>query len=298
MKQQILGRYIPLDKSWTIRMGVLDLLDGNSDNVIFILEEQKRLSDDLIALKRVCRSWNSKDVIDVGESGTLYRFLQFASWKFGLGKKFIIHGTLEERDICDNPKIIGYSLKKLLQLDNGTSQWASAAVLCGKKGEVANPPYKLARTYKAVKYWNIFKAHGTSWQPIHDATILSQVTNFIFLLNGKESIFKPRQSEDYCFARAFDFVIAKQGEKLWPSLKGHESNRIKEMEKTLDEYRKGKEITSRDHRVLQAIFMKAKVERKKISCKHPDSVNKSWPQFWDFLANTDSITVEYKRFLD
>lgn len=295
---KVLDKYIPLDKSWTIRMGVLDLLDGHPENTLTILNEQHDLSDDLIALRDVCENWNNKSAIDIGESGTLYRFLQFASWKFALNKEFIKHGTLKTRDICNNPKIIDYSPEELLKLDNGTSQWASAAVLCGSKEKVANPPHKLNRTYKAVKYWDIFKKSGSSWQPIHDATILSQVTSFIFILNGKESAFKPKHSEDYCFARAFDFITAEKGEKLWPSLKGHESNRIVEMEKALDEDKDGKDITSKDHRVIQAIVMKAKVENKDVRVKYPRSVNKSWPEFWEFMANTEGVSRAYKRFLN
>lgn len=284
-----LKKYIPLDKSLIIRMGVLDLIDGHPENTLTILNEQDNLSDDLSALQKVCKDWSNKNVIDVGESGTLYRFLQFVSWKFGLGKKFIIHGTLKDRDICNNPKIVSYSLAELLKLDNGTSQWASAAVLCGNTEKVLNAPYKLVKTYQAVKYWKLFKESGTLWQPIHDATILSQAKSFLSMLESKNIVFKPRHSEDYCFARAFGFITAKEGEKQWPSLKGHESNRIVEMEKALDEYKNSKEISSKDHRVIQAVVMRARVDGKKIKIKYPKSVSKSWPQFWEFLADTDDL---------
>jgi len=39
------------------------------------------------------------------------------------------------------------------------------------------------------------------------------------------------QPEDYCFARVFGYITKTKGENKWPSLKGHESNRISEMEK-------------------------------------------------------------------
>ena len=65
---------IPLDKSWIMRMGVLDLIQGYSDTLEF-LQKQEILSDDLIALRNAFLAWNSRDVIPVGESGTLYRFL-------------------------------------------------------------------------------------------------------------------------------------------------------------------------------------------------------------------------------
>ena len=273
--------YIPLDKSWTMRMAILDLLDGQAERSLQILKGEKFLSDDLVALKRVLGYWDNKNSIDVGESGTLYRFLQFISWKQELNKKFVKHGTLENRDICNNPKITGYPLEKLLKLDNGTSQWASAAVLCGNKESIKNPPFKLAITYKAVKQWN----ENKNWVVLRDQTIQNQALSFINILKNKPE-FTPNHSEDYCFAMAFGFIAAEKGEKLWSSLKGHESNRIVEMEKALDEYKDKKAIASKDHRVVQAIAMKGKTEGRDAKFKFPAAVNKTWPQFWSFLEKS------------
>lgn len=281
-------KYIPLDKSWVIRMGTLDLLNKYPDINVF-LNKERFLSEDLIALKGVCRDWNSKKKIDVGESGTLYRFLQFVSWKFGLDKEFITHGTLQSRNICDNPKIVQYSLNKLLKLDQCTSQWASAAVLCGNKGKMKKPPYKLGLTYEAVDHWQNQRSKGKTWKARYDITIENQAIAFLEILNGESVRFNPEQAEDYCFARAFGFITKEEGEKRWPSLRGHESDRIEEMETALDEYQNVKVITSKDHRVVQAVAMKAKVDRKNISFQYPNSVNKSWPQFWDFLENIEKI---------
>jgi len=77
------NKFIPLDKSWVIRMGVLDLIHGYKDINNF-LANQGNLSGDLLALKRVLKIWNSDKSVDVGESGTLYRFLKFISWKLKL----------------------------------------------------------------------------------------------------------------------------------------------------------------------------------------------------------------------
>jgi len=266
-------------------MGILDLINGYSDIALF-LEKQKDLNDDLMALKKVCDNWEKNTTIDVGESGTLYRFLQFASWKLGLNKEFITHGTLKKRDTTDNSDIINYSLTDLLELDNQTSQWASASILLGNKERISNPPYKLGLTYEAVAHWKQPRTKGKSWQPRYDDTILNQALTFLRLLKKESVTFVPEQAEDYCFARAFNFINAKQGELLWPSLKGHESNRIVEMEEMLTHYRNKKQITSRDHRVVQAIAMKGVAENIKVNFKYPESVNKTWPQFWDFLSIT------------
>lgn len=271
---------IPLDKSWIIRMGILDLINGYSDTVLF-LEKQKQLSDDLQALLGALRDWGLKKEINVGESGTLYRFLQFASWKLGLSKKFILQKTLRQRKICDNPEIINFSLSELLKLDNGTSQWASAAVLLGNKNKISNPPYKLALTYEAVSHWENQRKQNKCWIPRYDRTILKQAAAFLKILDGEKADFAPEQAEDYCFARAFGFITKEKGEELWPSLRSHESDRIAEMENVLANL--NGEIESRDHRAAQAIAMLQKTKGKEIKMKYPEAVNKSWPQFWNFL---------------
>ena len=263
-------------------MGILDIIHGKRDINIF-LAKQKNLSDDLLALKRVAFDWNKDKAIDVGESGTLFRFLQFVSWKQKLNKKFVTKGTLAKRKITDDSKIVNLSQTQLLELDNKTSQWASVAALCGDKKRLKNAPFKLKLTYEAINHWNSQRRKGKKWTARYDETILAQAETFLNLLNNKKTNFSPKQAEDFCFAFTFGFIAKKEGEKRWPSLKGHESDRIKEMSEMLDSAKKGKTITSKDHRVVQAIAMWGKLNSKKVKILYPNSVKKSWPQFWKFL---------------
>ena len=76
----------------------------------------------------------------------------------------------------------------------------------------------------------------------------------------------------------------EEGEKRWPELKGHESNRLEEMENQINRLYNEKEIDSKDHRVIQAIAMLSILKNKKAEFSFPDCVNKSWPQFWEFLG--------------
>jgi len=283
---KIPDEFIPLDKSWIIRMGVLDMIHGYKDIQNF-LNEQSNLGDDLLALKRITKNWSSNKPLDVGESGTLYRLLKFVSWKLNLNKKFITHGTLTKRKIADDSEIINYPIGKLLKLDNGTSQWATASILCGSKKRVKNPPYKLQLTYEAVAHWNRQRQKNKTWIARRDETILRQARVFTNLINRRRTSFKPMQPEDYCFARVFGYITKNEGEKRWPSLKNHESNRISEMEMVINQANTGKRIDSRDHRVIQAIAMWAKVKSIKIKIKYQNSVNKSWPQFWNFLKRSE-----------
>jgi len=271
--------YIPLDKSWMIRMGVLDLVNNYKDSINYLEKNPEELNGDLKSLYQASLQWMSGEPITVGESGTLYRFLKFASWKLGLNKEFILHGTLKDRKICNNPEIVNWPIKKLLTLDNGTSQWASASVLLGNEEKIQNSPFKLQVSYDAVEHWKFARARGECWKPRYDETILAQAKAYLeFLENGKMN-FKPQQAEDYCFARAFNLITAEEGEAWWPSLRGHESDRIIEMEQALNQ----DEVTSKDHRVIQAVAM---LKGKNVKIKYPESVNKSWPQFWKFINDS------------
>jgi hypothetical protein len=275
-------KYIPLDKSWLIRMGILDIINGYDDIEKFLTDKED-LNDDLIALKKVSQTWNSNNPIDVGESATLYRFLRFASWKMGLNKKFILQGTLKERKITDNPEIISLSQEELLKLDNNTSQWASATVLLGDFERLENPPFKLKLTYEAISEWNKARLDGKVWPVRYDNTILKQAEAYLNLLSEKRINFSPEQAEDFCFAYVFGFMDEKEGESKWPSLRGHESDRVLEIKKEFEKAKKGEDIDSKDHRVIQALAMWAMINKPDIKFTYPISVNKSWPQFWQFL---------------
>jgi len=263
-------------------MGILDLLHRN--NQIHKFLNSQELNKDLKALKTALEQWNMQEEIHVGESGTLYRFLQFISWKENLNKKFIKTDTLKEREITQNPAITNFPLKKLLELDNGTSQWASIAVLTGNKEKICNPPYKLDLTYKALEHWKSRREQGLSWVPRQDITIQNQILAFQELMKTGNLDFSPKHSEDYCFARAFNKISKEEGQKLWPSLASHESNRLEEMEKYLKEAEENKEIDSKDHRIVQAIAMLQKSKNKELKFTHPGVVSKSWPLFWTFLS--------------
>lgn len=271
--------YIPFDKSHFIRMSMLDLIYKNDSKCLEF--DDKNLSDDLIALKQAVSDWrNDANEIRVGESGTLFRFFQFLIWKYDLDKGIKCNGTLVKRPITRDKKIFKLSQKKLLELDNGTSQWASAKALLGDEHRIKNPPFKLALTYKCIDEYD------DDWKPIMDETIYKQAMYFYDLMKGKDVEFVPEQSEDFCFAYMFGKITKKEALKKWPSLQGHESNRILEMAKNIDIYNSAEPLPTEDHRVVQAIAMWAKLHSEdNIRFERPDVVFKSWPFFWSFLEN-------------
>lgn len=279
---------IPLDKSWVIRMGFLDLMNGY-DDTINLLKRSKGLSDDLKYLHRASVDWKGNGKIHVGESGTLFRFLQFASWKLGEHRSFRKEGTLEGRTMTQNVEIVSYGLKDLLNLDGGTSQWASASVLMGNTERAGNLPYKLGLTYEALQHWKSRREKNLMWEPRHDATIERQADSYVDLLTTGKMNYSPIHSEEYCFARAFEKITPEMGEKMFPNIKGHETDRIYEMERSLDLVNKYSIIDSFDHRVVQAVYMKKYSEGESPMVRYKKSVNKSWPQFWKFMKHLDKL---------
>jgi len=278
---------IPLSKYWSIRLGFLDILN-NARFFIPLIEGRKDIGDDLKVLIRISKEWQNKNEHNVGEAGALFRLLQFASWKFNLGKKFIKEKTLKERKICDNPDIVNWSITKLLELDNNTPQWASAAVLTGNKDKIPDN-FFLNLSKEALNHYNKVKSKGSFCELRYDETFLLQAEAFIDLLKKGYMDFKLKQQDDYCFARAFNLITKKEGKKRWPELKGHESDRLEEMEKQINNLNNEKEIDSKDHRVVQSIAMLALLKDKKPKFSFPDCVNKSWPQFWEFLEYVKKI---------
>jgi len=275
-------KFIPQDKSWLTRVGVLDIIHGYTDIESFV-EKQQDNNEDVLAIRNASQDWRNNRKVHVGESATLYRLLKFASWKGNLHKFFIKEGSLNNRKIMNDRKIVSFTQRELLKLDSETTQWATAAVICGNNERLSNPPLKLKETYDAVEHWHTQRKKGLSWNPKYDVTIERQALTFLKLLELQDVDYKPLCSDDYCFARVFDFINKENGAKLWPSLIGHETNRIEEMEEAITEAEEINQVSSKDHRVIQALAMWGLVKNKKLTFKTPSGVNKSWPQFWGFL---------------
>ncbi len=275
--------HLPLDKSWLMRMGLLDIVHGRDQIKTFLRSQTAdSLGMDLRALLRSADQWQEGAQINVGESGTLYRFLLFASWKLGMSIGFNKEGTLKDRKLTVDDSIIHLSIDELLELDAQTSQWASAAVLLGGVARPAGDlPYHLAMTFDAKKHWEERVSGGHDWLPRKDATIARQAHAYELYKSTDVMNFVPIQSEDYCFARAFNLISAEEGERRWPSLRQHESDRIAEMERLLG----CRSIDSHDHRIVQAFAMLGVEPSRFID---PACVSKTWPQFWRYLDSFKS----------
>ncbi len=286
-----LEQTIPLDKSWVMRLGVLDLAAESATTIDFLSKQQGELSDDLAALLRSSKQWFNGEDIEVGESGTLYRFLQALAWSKGEKKTFITSGTLSGRSITNDSKLLQRPLQDLLQLDGGTSQWASAAILFTEATTegLTRIPYKLALSVEAKTHWLDKRPKDEPWEARKDATIYAQAVAYLNYLKTGQISFKPVQAEDFCFALAYDLMTVEEGARRWPQLSGHESNRLTSVTESIKQMQRGELITVADHRVVQAMVMRFGLEKSRFA--KPGCVAKTWPLFWEFISRGSTITT-------
>jgi hypothetical protein len=268
-------------------LGVLDLIHERRDMEDFLMRFPGRLPGDLVSLMRASYDWRTlKDCetgeIYVGEAEALYVRLVFAAAKLGLKRTFLKTGTLLGRRVLWNPEMVNLSVEELLERGLGSSKYASAAMLWSENPVLPeNAPFKLKVTYDAVMIWREARKKGLCWPHRFDDTLIKQHVAFLDMLEEKEDQFVLEQEEDYCFGRAFDRTDPEDAlRRGWGNLRHHESDRLEEMEEMLFAYESGEPIDSHDHRVVQAVVMKALVDDKPITVLYPDAVCKSWPGFW------------------
>ncbi len=271
------NNYLPLSKSWAIRMILLDMLYGKDTKYkiinYFSEQEKKDLADDIKAALSCAKTFISGGkvykVYNIKNSGTVCRFIIY----FLDGKKYkIVKGDqLLKRKIVAPKNISKLSLLELLKL--GTTQFVSAALLKGIK-PINKLPAKCKLSVKARKVY--FKNKG-KWVSKIDEVIIRQINHF--LKGGK---FKPLIAEDYCYARAFNFITQKEGKRRWPELKNHESNRLKVMEKVCQNFNRRIDVSD-DHRIVMAVALRQKFLGLPMRVNNKKCVSKSWPQFWQWL---------------
>lgn len=289
-------KYIPLDKSFIIRVVLLDLTRGyREDSVRFFKNNKMPLSDDIITVGGIVRDWPAwkfwKD-FDGRDSASATRHLQFYLWQTGSRRKIRKNEGLQKRNLTNNPDIVNWPIKELMKLEYGTSQWASAAALFRDKEKVLEEmrdveevPFKLDLTVHTRNYWEGNEASGWGWEPRLDMTIARQMKAYVEFLKYGGAHFKCRQSEDVPFAAILCDYDLEKAKDEYPSLKGHESDRIPEIRKTIKQLEQGLCVDSKDHRIISAAAMRQSLYGKSISVKYPEYISKAWPveQFLGFM---------------
>jgi hypothetical protein len=272
-----LDDYIPLSKSVGHRLMILEMLDDGYEYMDF-LSEQNRLNllpDDLKVDLHILRDWKNRKIISVGESRTSLIFSKtFFNFK-KLDRQFKKSGTLINR-----------------KLDGNSSQWKSARMLCGES--IKPDSYHTKMTAKIIKAWNKSK-DKTKLFNTKDDTIRNQCLMVEAKLKHKEFDFPVMNPEDAIIGFLFGYIGLADIMIRFPTLLNHESNRPKEIMKTMIEVMSGESITSKDHRIVTAFVMYGLVYDIGIKVKNPKCVTKAFVLFWRYYNERLKI-IKYGLF--
>lgn len=300
-REQIL-KYIPWDKTWIGTMAMLDLTRGFPKDIANFLDSQdpKELGGDFRVCRQLVDDWPARyhKPLYVGQSGKFLRFVRFYNWLNGIEHEPIITDTLKEgriEKITNDPSIVSLPPEQLATLDFHTTQWSSIQYTLTPpalrrklspsfhqgKTLKRSADFKLRVTYDANDHWDSQRAKGEIWQPRKDPTFFNQTVAFIESLKTGNMCYIGEQAEDYCLESAFNLVSEEEGRLIYPSVEGHESNRFKEMRELKAKFERTGIIESKDHRAVFAMVMKAVYDKKPYEVRNSESVNKTWPQFFN-----------------
>ena len=266
---------------------VIRVIEGNSQ-----IHSAGGRPDDIKVAAQIARDWDTRHTLTAGESGTGLRLFSWfdhhlvATGKQGQHHEFERSRTLATRPITEIPEVYGLTQRELLLEDNGTSQFASAAVLTGDMVRLNSAPFRLQQTYDMVDEW-LARDRQLDWGAplIEDATIRKLAESFARLMLGETFDFDVTHSEEVPTGLGFGAITPHEAQQRFSSVLGHESNRIVEMERALWQFRYGEVITSNDHRIIQTLAMLALYKERPVNFRYPECVTKSWPQFWDYLQH-------------
>lgn len=275
---------LPWDKSLIIRFAFLDLIHGVPGRSIDWLEEHyDELGDDLRALLRTLKQYLAGEDLDVGESGTLLRFWRYFLWMRGEKQIIIIRGTLKPRTVSNDPDLINWTVDELSEHPEKTSQWASIAILFGKRGTKRKPDPHISLSYRARNEWEQATERGDMWPARQDEIITECIESYVGYKQTGVMELRLNNSEKGCQGVAFGLISWREMKRRWPKSVNHESNRPKAMRRALRRKRLRKvfrwiKIKSDDHRVVMAMALLG-VPYEAFS--NPMCVSKTFPLFWE-----------------
>lgn len=273
---QNLEPLLAFEKSWYVRLGLLDLIAERDTTARSLNAYAGPLSNDLTVVRDTMPLiLGGEKHIDVGEGGTWARFLQFASAKYGWGLVLEKSGSLSGRPDEFTPDSLTAPLAHLGRMNRQSSQIASAAVLSGSKEPIPqNASYHLRMSYEAKDFWNQNQDMDV-WPEQRDRTFRRQAIAWIGWLATGRMEFSPIQPEDYVFARVFGIMTPRDAQSLgWYSLAGHESNRFDDLEEAIADAYAGNVVSINDHRPNIALRWKFGPD---LRLARLESISKSWP---------------------
>ena len=300
---------IPIDTGGLIRVGMLDLTRGyGACDLVKTLDSMGELGTDARDLRNLATSWNSVEPIEM-ESGTLFRIAWFYFTKMNIPRQIIPVRTLVKRveKMELDPDMVNWSLAKQGTPEGGTSQYQTAAILFGNQETLEEIPFYVRKTYNIRANWEENRATGKVWDVPRDPTLITQSKDYIHYLQTGEVLTIPDRLGDcdlYPFLRIFGAIGRKWGEKNWPQLAEHESNRFKTADEALTSLREGKPIVSDDHRIVEAAAQYIQAENLRTNnnvlpvrnimdrFSNPNCVSKKWYRFWEAMTYFPEAALE------
>ncbi len=302
-------RLLPLATLWS-KSNVIRLIVGGvpfgSTSVRDQLEagNYNILGDDIKAAVEVGHqlSDETRPSINPGDSRTLrieaefLDMLQYSEDPKLRPRKFVL-SPMQKRRYTPVPKDLPrWALEDMLFLEDGTTQWASAAILLQDRFDEARelipdirPNKRLMLEKSKSARARILGARALGKAVLlderdYDMTFLRQDQAFYTsVVTGEAIRFEPLHSEDVYDAIFTGTITPKQAVKLFPQITRHEVNRYEEAIRLLNGDRK-RPLNTEDHRAaMAAIKYLGYTKWTKTTVK---AINKTRPQFFEMREAT------------
>ena len=245
------------------------------------------MSDDVRACKDALKAWKS------GESHIPVR--NFRSLAVATDMLIKQGWDKNKREL-----LMGKELRNRVLYDENSSQKVSAIILTMNDNVMEDRILKrdsidklIPQIQNAIVVKNIYKdmrvVQSTTIYK-EDETISRHFNYYIAKLCGKDVKLEIKSAEDIPLAYMMNEIELSEAEKRFPSLRNHETDRIRELEYQKRRLYIKPSIYSTDHRVVMACAMANNLQEgdfKKIGYDY--SVNKSFPKFWEMLEEINKI---------
>lgn len=253
--------------------------------------------EDIAAAINVSRQLKTGGILDPGDSRTLLIMLRMLLWSTKTTRKVCLSPMQVARQVEDDPEIATWTLEKMLTLSNGTTQFASAAILLQnrKPDEIEalirllppekRPMIQLTKTIKTAWLKNHTQNNPFSLEQLEPEAVLQRQARHYYSeqMSGTKIPYHATHSEEAIYAVLHGDMLLEEAAARFPMLRSHETDRIAEIEKVLC----GDVVDSIDHRIVQAALLTNTVAH--WTSRSEKAVRKTWPDFFEFLQAVKDI---------
>jgi hypothetical protein len=233
-------------------------------NVVEAANVEGNHGEDIEAAIRVGRQLQDPEaVLQPGDSRTLLIYTRVHLYLRGIFDREIELSPMQAaRNVEDDPEILGMSLLDSLGLSGGTTQWASALILLQGRDDweikdlLANIPqeqhYMILKSVRIRKelLQNIRQHRAFALTAADREQTITDEARHLYtrIVTGRNPLIVPTHSEQAALAVMNGSITLKEAERTFPMLGRHETNRITEIARVMDQ----EVIDTPDHRMFFA----------------------------------------------